>query len=468
MLYQVTLVAEHVDGRRLELSRDYERGCALRIGSHPDCDFQLAGQALASFHLSVELEKTAIRLIDLGSPSGVWLDSGRLHSKSFRSNAVCRLGPYSLLIEVKSPGLGEALGTPGDVEVAQWLDGRIVGVWYGSRNDSAFSLRVDDHQIEAATTDLGWRVSLGTDGAQREVLLSDEIVFEELESYTISLRQVESWQPQPLLKAAKPSALWLTAILLSFAFHAAVALGLWMTPNPVRETSLVALEDGNRFAKLFLEDFRNKPKLQKPKPKPKPEPEPPKVVLRPKPKPPEEVKPEPETVKVRKKRRAKRRNREKGLAAAMASLGGDLSTDGQLLNQLGPTNYPGQLNGEATEEGPIGFDDWLDSMRAEDHQDAELGRRYQARIEGQIAARKGDLRKCLARDLLKSRGEIRVEVAWRISPDGKVEDIRIETGLQNLPKLSRCLERKLASWQLAAPPMGESVELSFPVVFRET
>ena len=107
-------------------------------------------------------------------------------------------------------------------------------------------------------------------------------------------------------------------------------------------------------------------------------------------------------------------------------------------------------------------------MKVDEQNDAEVGRRYQARIEGQIAARKGELRTCLARKLPKKRGEIRVEVSWRISPAGRVENVRIQTGLQNLPRLSRCLERKLLTWQLAVPPMGESVELTFPVVFRET
>jgi hypothetical protein len=297
-----------------------------------------------------------------------------------------------------------------------------------------------------------------------EVELGEDVVFEAMEPYSLSFRQVEPWEPSSPRKRTKPSILWTSILFVSLVFHGLFALGLWLTPTPVKETRLVDLEDGNRFAKLFLEDFRQKPKPQKPPAKK----EAPKVVIKPKPKPAEKVEPEPETVKVRKKRRAKRQKREKGLAEAMASIGADLNTGGGLLNQLGTSSGSTLVARDGGDGAPADFDEWLASMKMDAVDEGELGRRYQARIEGQIAARKSELRTCLSRELLKKRGQIRVELQWKILPDGRVENIRIQTGLQNLPRLSRCLKRKLAAWQLAAPPMGEAVELSFPVVFRET
>ena len=461
MHYRVTLIAEHVDGQRYELCRDFERDCAFRIGSHQDCDLVLAGREVASFHLSVTVEKTGLRLIDLGSQSGVWIEGERLHSKAFHREASCRLGAYTLSVTVRSPGLGEPWTEPGDIEIAQWLDGRIECVWYGRRSDGTFGIELDVGRVEATVASEGWRIRLDGEHSFEALEIRNETVFQSAGPYLLSARQVESWQPAPPTKHNRPSALWLAMLVGSLCIHGLFALSMWLTPTPAKETRLVALEDGNRFAKLFLEDFRQKPepKIEPPKPKP------PRVVVKPKPKPPEKVILEPETVKVRKKRRAKRRKREKGLAEAMASLGSDLGSEGHLLSQLGPS---AGNSGQRTDLGPADFDEWLSSMKVDTSGDAELGRRYQARIEGQIVARKGELRTCLSRELLKKRGEIRVELSWRILPDGRVENIRIQTGLQSLPKLTRCLERKLVRWRLASPPMGESVELSFPVVFRET
>ena len=469
MYYRLQLLAEHVDGRRFEFSADYARDANLRVGAHPDCDLVLTGREVSSFHLSLSFDATLIRLIDLGSSSGVWFDDERLHSKTVHRETHCRLGPYTLSITVQTAGLGEPIQSAGDLEVAQWLDGQIIHVDYIARQASSGGLELAETRLTADATSSGWLLRLHHEGNEKEVKVESETVFEELHPFLYSFRQVESWQPKLLPKQDRPSGLWLSMALLSFCLHAAFAFGLWLTPAPAKETSLVALEDANRFAKLFLEDIRNAQPVDPPVVIPQ-EPVKPIVLPKPKPEPVVEPEPEPETVKVRKKRRAKRRQKQEGLAEAMASLGGDFQTDGGLLNQLGPSVGSGPGNQRAGKLGDdsIGFDDWLSSMKVDEQNDAEVGRRYQARIEGQIAARKGELRTCLARKLLKKRGEIRVEVSWRISPAGRVENVRIQTGLQNLPRLSRCLERKLLTWQLAVPPMGESVELTFPVVFRET
>ena len=461
MHYRVTLIAEHVDGQRYELTRDFERECALRVGAHQDCDLVLSGREVASFHLSEKKKKTGIRLIDLGSQSGVWIEGERLHSKSFHRAAYCRLGAYTLSVTVRSAGLGEPWLEPGDIEIAQWMDGHIVGVWYGRRSDGLYLAELDAGLAEARVDAAGWTLSLDGEHAFEPLEIRDEVAFQSAGPYLISVRQVEPWQPAPPQKRIGPSVLWTSMLVASLFVHGLLVLGVWLTPTPVKETRLVALEDGNRFAKLFLEDFRRKPEPKRDEPKP----EPPKVIVKPKPKPPETIAPKPETVKVRKKQRAKRKKREKGLAEAMASLGAGLDSESSLLSQLGPST---SIGGGVTDGGPADFDEWLASMKVDGTEDAELGRRYQARIEGQIVARKGELRTCLSRTLLKNRGEIRVELSWRILPDGRVENIRVQTGLQNLPKLSRCLVRKLAGWRLATPPLGESVELSFPVVFRET
>lgn len=466
MHYRVTVIAEHVDGQHYEISRDFEESCALRVGSHRDCDLVLAGRDVASFHLSLSLEKSQIRLIDLGSTSGVWLEGERLHSSTFFRQSSCRLGPYTVNVKIRSAGLGEPYLAPGDIEIAEWLDGRIVSVWYGRRSRGSFEQTLAAGHVDARVCSEGWSLSLTHQERVLEVELGEDVVFEAMEPYSLSFRQVEPWEPSSPRKRTKPSILWTSILFVSLVFHGLFALGLWLTPTPVKETRLVDLEDGNRFAKLFLEDFRQKPKPQKPPAKK----EAPKVVIKPKPKPAEKVEPEPEpeTVKVRKKRRAKRQKREKGLAEAMASIGADLNTGGGLLNQLGTSSGSTLVARDGGDGAPADFDEWLASMKMDAVDEGELGRRYQARIEGQIAARKSELRTCLSRELLKKRGQIRVELQWKILPDGRVENIRIQTGLQNLPRLSRCLKRKLAAWQLAAPPMGEAVELSFPVVFRET
>ncbi len=469
MYYRVQLRAEHVDGRSYEYSSDYERDYALRVGAHPDCDLVLAGREISSFHLSLSMEGTSLRLIDLGSASGVWFDDERLHSKTVDRETTCRLGPYTLRITLRTAGLGEPIEAPGDLEIARWFDGQIIQVEYASREVAEASLWLGETNFTANADQSGWLIRVDDGGQDSAVRVDAETVFETFSPFLYSFRQVESWQPGALPKRGRPSGLWVGMAVLSFCLHAAFALSLWLTPTPAKETSLVALEDANRFAKLFLEDMRKSPPVKPAISKPE---KPTKPLINPKkaPKPVAEVKPEPETVKVRKKRRAKRKQKQAGLADAMASLGGDYKADGGLLNQLGPSVTPGEASPSGTGMGgePLGFDEWLSSMKVDDQTDAEVGRRYQARIEGQIAARKGELRTCLARQLLKKRGEIRVEVSWRISPNGGVENVRIQTGLLNLPRLSRCLERKLATWKLAPPPMGEYVELTFPVVFRET
>ena len=469
MYYRLQLLAEHVDGRRFEFCSDYARDANLRVGAHPDCDLVLTGREVSSFHLSLSFDATMIRLIDLGSASGVWFDDERLHSKTVHRETHCRLGPYTLSITVQTAGLGEPIQSAGDLEVAQWLDGQIIHVDYIPRQMSSGAVKFADTSLAADSTPSGWLLRLQYEGDEKELKVESETVFEERHPFLYSFRQVESWQPKLPSKQVRPSGLWLSMTVLSFCLHAAFACGLWLTPAPAKETSLVALEDANRFAKLFLEDIRNAQPVEPPVVVPK-EPVKPIVLPKPETKPEPAIEPEPETVKVRKKRRAKRRQKQEGLAEAMASLGGDFQTDGGLLNRLGPSVSSGTGNqrSDGLGEDSLGFDDWLSSMKVDEQNDAEVGRRYQARIEGQIAARKGELRTCLARKLLKKRGEIRVEVSWRISPAGRVENVRIQTGLQNLPRLSRCLERKLLTWQLAVPPMGESVELTFPVVFRET
>jgi len=463
MHYRVTLNAEHVDGQQYEISKDFEDSCSLRVGAHRDCDLSLVGRDLASFHLSLSVEKSLIRLIDLGSASGVWLEGERLHSSTFLRQTSCRLGPYTLRVKVESAGLGEPCSGPGDIEILEWLDGRIVGIWYGRRSDGSLEQTFAAGHLKANVSPEGWSLRLTHRERVVELDVTNEVIFETMEPYLFSARQVDPWEPSPPTKRIVPSPLWVAILCVSLAFHALFALGLWLTPTPVKETRLVDLEDGNRFAKLFLEDFRLKPEPKKPEPQPQV----PKVVLKPKAKPSETLKSEPETVKVRKKRRAKRRSREKGLAEAMASLGAGLGSGDNLLSKLGPSR--GHVGGRSDgESSSTDFGEWLASMKMDGMDEGELGRRYQARIESQIAARKGELRTCLSRELLKKRGQIRVELAWRILPNGRIKNIRIQTGLQNLPRLVRCLERKLAAWQLAAPPMGEPVELSFPVVFRET
>ena len=94
----------------------------------------------------------------------------------------------------------------------------------------------------------------------------------------------------------------------------------------------------------------------------------------------------------------------------MASLGGDFQSDGGLLNQLGSSssNSSNARLGGGLEDEPLGFDEWLSSMKV-DEEDDEVGRRYRARIEGQCGAQR-KLRPVWPENL-KKKGEIRVEVS---------------------------------------------------------
>ena len=257
MYYRLQLLAEHVDGRRFEFSSDYARDANLRVGAHPDCDLVLAGREVSSFHLSLSFDATMIRLIDLGSASGVWFDDERLHSKTVHRETHCRLGPYTLSITVQTAGLGEPIQSAGDLEVAQWLDGQIIHVDYIPRQTSSGAVKLADTSLVADSTPSGWLLRLHYGGDEKELKVESETVFEERHPFLYSFRQVESWQPKLLPKQVRPSGLWLSMTVLSFCLHAAFAFGLWLTPAPAKETSLVALEDANRFAKLFLEDIRN-------------------------------------------------------------------------------------------------------------------------------------------------------------------------------------------------------------------
>ena len=87
-----------------------------------------------------------IRLIDLGSASGVWFDDERLHSKTVHRETHCRLGPYTLSITVQTAGLGEPIQSAGDLEVAQWLDGQIIHVDYIPRQTSSGGLELARHK----------------------------------------------------------------------------------------------------------------------------------------------------------------------------------------------------------------------------------------------------------------------------------------------------------------------------------
>ena len=73
MYYRLQL-AEH-DGRRLSSVR-LARDANLRVGAHPDCDLVLTGREVLRF-ISRFLRRHVIRLIDLGSASGVWFDDER-------------------------------------------------------------------------------------------------------------------------------------------------------------------------------------------------------------------------------------------------------------------------------------------------------------------------------------------------------------------------------------------------------
>ncbi len=466
MHYRVHLSAEHIDGRHFQYRQDFESECALRIGSHPECDLQLDGRDVASFHLSVVLERLAIRMVDLGSPAGAWQGTTRLTSTLSKREAQCRMGPYTIDVSVESAGLGEAEESPGDLEVAQWHGGQICRVWYAERRDGADSMHMDGVTITSSVDGDSWRVGLASEDECSDISVGFETVYTTVGPYLWSCRQVSVWRPETLPKRTPPHPWWLGTLGFSIAAHATFVLALVLTPTPVKETSLVALEQENRFAKLFLDDIKKSPppprRVEKKPPLPPPKP---KVT----PKPPQRIEEDPETVVVRKKRRLKRKRREKGLAEAMASLGGGSAQERALLDGLhGSAGSADDDLGSGNADGVVGFDDWLASMKLEEVDDETKRRQYQGRIEGQIAARKGDLRRCLEASLLKRRGEVRVEVAWSIRPDGRLSDVRVTTGLLKLPKLRRCLVKELKSWRLTPPPLGKPVELSFPVVFRET
>ncbi|MGE5244849.1 MAG: NHLP bacteriocin export ABC transporter permease/ATPase subunit [Betaproteobacteria bacterium] len=97
------------------------------IGRDPTCDVVLDDASVSRRHARVELAEDGLRIVDLGSGNGVWIDAQRVTDVVLRPGQQCRIGATTLECFEEAPALaGAALeaatmligGVPADISVA--------------------------------------------------------------------------------------------------------------------------------------------------------------------------------------------------------------------------------------------------------------------------------------------------------------------------------------------------------------
>jgi DNA-binding NtrC family response regulator len=130
----------------------------MLVGRSPDCDFVLHDEAISWRHLTLERVTEGVRVRDLGSRNGTWLDDQRVESAVAVGGSSIRAGRTTLVLASDDALMLEAAGAP---ERAQFGFGELVGC-------SAAMLSVYDRLREAAGNKLPVLL-LGETGTGKEL-----------------------------------------------------------------------------------------------------------------------------------------------------------------------------------------------------------------------------------------------------------------------------------------------------------
>ncbi len=89
-------------------------GTLTLVGRHPACDVRLDDAQLSSWHCALQRTAAGVRLIDLGSRNGTWVDGARVSAATLSQRANLRLGTRRLLLRpaVQAPTRVELRSAP--------------------------------------------------------------------------------------------------------------------------------------------------------------------------------------------------------------------------------------------------------------------------------------------------------------------------------------------------------------------
>jgi two-component system response regulator HydG len=91
-------VVEGFDAGR-ELRIDGGEASRLLVGKGPTADLKLADPAVSRRHLALEIERGRLRVTDLGSTNGTWIDNHEIVDAYARGGELLRIGSTSIRIE---------------------------------------------------------------------------------------------------------------------------------------------------------------------------------------------------------------------------------------------------------------------------------------------------------------------------------------------------------------------------------
>src|SRR5688500_1789332 len=70
-----------------------------KLGRNPTNDFRLSDPSVSSFHAEITLEKDAVRVQDLGSTNGTFIDENKITEAELKPEQILRLGNVRLALQ---------------------------------------------------------------------------------------------------------------------------------------------------------------------------------------------------------------------------------------------------------------------------------------------------------------------------------------------------------------------------------
>jgi pSer/pThr/pTyr-binding forkhead associated (FHA) protein len=112
-----------IEGPDADSSFDVDAMTATRLllGKSPACDFRLADQEVSRRHASLELTGRRLRLRDLGSTNGTFVDGIAVVDAFLRGGEIVRIGTTAIRVEERGPPREVAL--PARVQFGSLLGG---------------------------------------------------------------------------------------------------------------------------------------------------------------------------------------------------------------------------------------------------------------------------------------------------------------------------------------------------------